>query len=140
MNQAQQPEALRLAARLRSGYSNLRKDLEPAAAELERLYARVQELEEQKQSDPLTEQQQKALEICLARGNVNVAQVADQMGISWRASFDLCQSLADRPWLVRECAISPVLDHVEELERDHSDEDAAIAAGKVQAALQGRST
>lgn len=42
-----QPEALRLAARLRSGYSNLRGDLEPAAAELERLYAYVQTLEAQ---------------------------------------------------------------------------------------------
>lgn len=48
-----QPEALRLAARLREGYSNLRKDLEPSAAELERLHYRVQELEAW--INPLTE-------------------------------------------------------------------------------------
>lgn len=81
------------------------------------LLDRIASLEAQQERTPLTNQQQKALDICLARGNVNVALVAEKMGISWKASFDLCQSLADRPWLVQECAISPVLDQVESKEQ-----------------------
>jgi hypothetical protein len=45
MSQAQQPEALVLATRLREGHSSLRRDLVPAAVELERLHAHITELD-----------------------------------------------------------------------------------------------
>ncbi|MGU3629855.1 hypothetical protein [Comamonas sp. C24C] len=148
MNQAQQPEALRLA----EFFESMKKSShrwhdgvpvhEKAAAELRRLHARVQELEmallqsqinfEHMESkarfraeviEELEAEKQRMIETYVPSAYVNRARI----------------TAADGPGKVvqkLDAAFYASLDP--DNERDHSDEDAAIAAGKVQAAVQGR--
>lgn len=58
----------------------------------------------------LSEQQQKAFEICKARGNLSVAMVQQTMEISWQDAHKLCQSLVNCKGLTDDLAISPMLD------------------------------
>ena len=160
MNQAQQPEALRLADRLSEGYSNLRSDLEPAAAELRRLHARVQELEAERASDdrmlrssvpdrwkgctsPVGSVQSyiAELEVQQKREPLTPDALADHCE-SWLQSGGASNIVDAYEAGYRGCeranGITAQPEYHADDERDHSDEDAAIAAGKVQAAVQGR--
>lgn len=122
MNQAQQPEAIQLARFFESMQSSSHRwhdgtpVHEKAAAELRRLHGRVQELE--------------AALVKEAARTASEKTRADQMSLQHDAQAALNREA--RALLAAKALQS------EELERDHSDEDAAIAAGKVQAAVQGR--
>lgn len=119
MNQAQQPEALQLAEMLEAlGWRAVDKDLRKAAAELRRLHARNAWLE----AELVKESFRTAREM----------NRADQMSLQHDSQAALNREARA---LLAANALQP-----EELERDHADEDAAIAAGKVQAAVHGRTT
>lgn len=107
MNQAQQPEALQLADMLEAlGWRAVDKDLRRAAAELRRLHASEQELEEIRDSFK-------------------------------SAAYEMKKEKDDWKWRAIEAEAQLAMLLANE-ERDHSDEDEAVAAGKVQAAVQGR--
>lgn len=195
MNQAQQPDALRLADRVERRHTQMTwAEHDAIAAELRRLYARVQELE------VLAQEAQEALEFverwavhhgtkpsvtagealsCIQHyptikaitkrytdGKVPdtfdpFARIAELEGQQKRepltneqigAILDKRDDIAERadgggwhvlPWsfaraIERAHGITAQPEYHTDDERDHSDEDAAIAAGKVQAAVQWR--
>ncbi|MDL5036827.1 hypothetical protein QRD40_10760 [Comamonas sp. Y6] len=145
MNQAQQPEALYLARELEIGsfspniLQNEQGLRNKSAAELRRLHARVQELELRCCSKPIPWPED-AKDV---RDFFNCDFISAQFAAEDQSPCD-----EDRYLISAHDFLSAVnwwsdfphmrIPEQEGLERDHADEDAAIAAGKVQAAVQGR--
>lgn len=162
MNQAQKPAALRLADRLSDGYSNLRSDLEPAASELRRLHARVQELENSQSKNERIGQHVSGIAKRLGREEDSgegefeyIQRLSYSQGledgarkrsedverefhrhlvdVAWGECTESGE-VPDTPWAERMIHMAKITFQADN-ERDHADEDAAIAAGKVQAAM-----
>lgn len=136
MSQAQQPETLRLADRLEDlglalpayGFDDL--PVKEAAAELRRLHSSVQKLEAQ-QHKPLSIERLEALWGTQRR--FHGGEPLKMGHVEFVRLVEVEYGVLGRIPMAEENG-----GQVEELERNHSDEDAAIAAGKVQAAVQGR--
>lgn len=126
MNQAQQLEALQLVKQLNK-YAD--GTVLAAADEIIRLHARVQELE--------TEVMHAMSEASnVARSLFSSHYSHEHAYSSGRITWDLCDDVRGVISQISNMCVGLVRDI--EPERDHSDEDDAIAAGKVQAAVQGR--
>lgn len=150
MNQAQQPEALRLADAMTERGTWISENSHKAAAELRRLHARVQELEAQRNLALAKQAWDRGIKS--PECHCEACDIAANGGL--RSRMSLCPQCGNKrcPQATHHdnaCTGSNapgqkgsnwenVMPAGEELERDHSDEDAAIAAGKVQAAVQGR--
>lgn len=163
MNQAQQPEALRLADRVERRHTVLAwAEHDAIAAELRRLHAREQELEDlvDMASKEIAKLQALVMQgACHAAKEKQRADSLQELEVQQKREPLTPDALADHceSWLqaggasnivdayeagYRECERDHIItaqsDYHPDEERDHSDEDAAIAAGKIQTAVQGR--
>lgn len=133
MNQAQQPEVNELCkwfdeeGGFKQGTAAPHKWVLQANSEIHRLHARVQELECQQKREPLSYQQ--------------ISDAWYDCGIG--TTYDIAPSQDDIDWaraIERAHGITAQPEYHTDDDRDHSDEDAAIAAGKIQAAVQRRTS